>query len=91
MAMETISKHVDERKASDARITRFVDEKCAVIRDLIEKENKERNLGIREVEDSLDRDLADIREKLESDCNEREERIESIHCQFLEEYEKMQS
>lgn len=89
MAMETLSKHVDERKASDARITRFVDEKCAVIRDLIEKENKERNSAIKEIEDSLDRDLTDIRDKLESDCSEREERIQSIHAQFLEEYEKM--
>lgn len=75
MALQMISNHIDERKASDARITRFVDEKCAVIRDLIERENKERSIAIREIEDSLDRDLADIREKLESDCAQREERI----------------
>lgn len=72
MALQMISKHVDERKASDARITRFVDEKCAVIRDLIERENKERSFVIREIEDSLDRDLNDIREKLENDCNQRD-------------------
>jgi hypothetical protein len=75
MTLQMISNHIDERKASDARITRFVDEKCAVIRDLIERENKERSIAIREIEDSLDRDLADIREKLESDCAQREERI----------------
>lgn len=86
-----IAKHVDERKASDARITRFVDEKCGVIRDLIDRENKERILEIKDIENSLDRDLGDIRDKLEEDCNEREERIEGIHSEFLEEYEKMQA
>ena len=80
MALEMIAKHVDERKASDARITRFVDEKCAVVRDLIEKENKERSMEIKDIENSLERDLNDIRDKLESDCHEREERIERIHA-----------
>ena len=75
-----IAKHVDERKACDARITRFVDDKCAVIRDLVDRENKERTTAIKEIEESLDKDLADIREKLEKDCNEREEKIESIHA-----------
>lgn len=42
-----INKQIEERKASDARISRFIDEKCAVIRDLIEKENKERNGAIK--------------------------------------------
>ena len=37
MALDMISRHVDERKASDARMTRFVDDKCAVIRDLIDR------------------------------------------------------
>ena len=64
-----ISKHVDERKASDARITRFVDDKCAVIRDLIERQNKERVMAIKDIEDSLERDLSEIRDKLERDCN----------------------
>ena len=32
-----VSKHVEERKASDARISRFIDEKSAIIRDLIER------------------------------------------------------
>ena len=59
-----ISKHVDERKASDARITRFVDDKCAVIRDLIERENKERTIAIKDIEDSLEKDLSEIRDKL---------------------------
>ena len=64
-----ISKHVDERKASDARITRFVDDKCAVIRDLIERQNKERVMAIKDIEDSLERDLSEIRDKLQRDCN----------------------
>ena len=75
MALDMISKHVDERKASDARITRFVDDKCAIIRDLIERENKERGTCIKDIEESLDRDLSDIRERLERDCHEREEHI----------------
>lgn len=50
MALDMISKHVDERKASDARITRFVDEKCAIIKDLIERENKERTVCIKDIE-----------------------------------------
>jgi len=37
MALDMISKHIDERKASDARITRFVDDKCFIIRDLVER------------------------------------------------------
>lgn len=64
MALDMISKHVDERKASDARITRFVDDKCAVIRDLIERENKERTIAIKDIEDSLEKDLSEIRDKL---------------------------
>jgi DNA anti-recombination protein RmuC len=91
MALDMISKHVDERKASDARITRFVDDKCAVIRDLIDRENKERATVIKDIEDSLDKDLSDIREKLERDCNIREERIEGLHAEFAEEYEKMRN
>lgn len=71
MALDMISKHVDERKASDARITRFVDEKCAIIKDLIERENKERTVCIKDIEQSLEKDLSDIRDKLERDCNER--------------------
>ena len=70
-----ISKHVDERKASDARITRFVDDKCSIIRDLIERENKERVVCIKDIEESLEKDLSDIRERLERDCSEREEQI----------------
>ena len=84
-----ITKHIDERKASDARITRFVDDKCTIIRDLIDRENKQRVMAIKDIEDSLERDLVEIRDKLEKDCNEREERIENIHGEFLEEYEKM--
>ena len=64
MALDMISKHVDERKASDARITRFVDDKCAVIRDLIERENKERTIAIKDIEESLEKDLSEIRDKL---------------------------
>ena len=37
MALQMITKHIDERKASDAKITRFIDEKCSVVRDLIER------------------------------------------------------
>jgi hypothetical protein len=37
MALKMINQHVEERRASDARISRFVDEKCAVLRDLIER------------------------------------------------------
>ena len=37
-------------------------------------------IAIKDIEDSLDRDLAEIRDRLEKDCNEREERIESIHA-----------
>jgi len=66
--MEMISKQIEERKASDSRISRFIDEKCAVIRDLIERENKERNSSIKEIEDSLSRDLTEIRDKLQTDC-----------------------
>lgn len=32
-----INKQIEERRGSDARISRFIDEKCAVLRDLIEK------------------------------------------------------
>ena len=71
MALDMISKHVDERKASDARITCFVDDKCTIIRDLIERENKERAVCIKDIEDSLERDLSDIRDKLDRDCHER--------------------
>jgi hypothetical protein len=78
-----IGRHVEERKASDARISRFADEKCGVLRDLIERENKERAGCIQEIEESLSRDLGEIREKLESDCGVREERIEQIHAEFL--------
>jgi hypothetical protein len=52
-----------------------VDEKCAVLRDLIERESKERSTAIKEVEDSLSRDLGEIREKLESEGRQREQRI----------------
>jgi hypothetical protein len=37
MALKMINQHVEERRASDARISRFIDEKCAVLRDLIER------------------------------------------------------
>lgn len=89
--MEMISRQVEERKASDSRISRFIDEKCAVIRDLIERENKERSCAIKEIEDSLSRDLGEIREKLQTDCSSREERIERIHTDFIAEYERMQA
>jgi len=63
-----ISQHVEERKASDARLNRFIDEKCAVLRDLIEKEAKERTTAIKDIEESLSRDLGEIRDKLEVEC-----------------------
>jgi hypothetical protein len=50
MALEMISQHVEERKASDARLNRFIDEKCAILRDLIEKEAKERTTAIKDIE-----------------------------------------
>jgi len=56
-----ISHHIEDRKASDARISRFIDEKCAIIRDLIDREAKERTVSIQEIEESLDRDLNEIR------------------------------
>lgn len=80
MALEMISKHIDERKASDARIARFVDDKCAIIRDLIDRENKERSINIKDIEDSLDKDLSDIREKLDRDSGLREGQIDNIHA-----------
>ena len=51
--MRMIAHHVGERKASDTRISRFVDEKSAILRDLIEREAKERICSIKEIEDSL--------------------------------------
>lgn len=89
MALKMINQHVEERRASDARLSRFVDEKCAVLRDLIEREGKERTTCIKEVEESLGRDLNEIRERLESEGRQREQRIELIHEEFLGEYEKM--
>lgn len=38
--MKMLNQHVEERRASDARLSRFVDEKSAVLRDLIERESK---------------------------------------------------
>jgi hypothetical protein len=37
MALKMINEHIEERRASDARISRFIDEKCAILRDLIER------------------------------------------------------
>jgi predicted nucleic acid-binding Zn-ribbon protein len=62
-----------------------------VLRDLIEREAKERSSAVKEVEESLGRDLAAIRDKLESEGRQREERIEQIHEEFLGEYERMHS
>lgn len=69
--MKMIAHHVGERKASDARISRFVDEKSAILRDLIEREAKERISSIKEIEDSLSRDLGFIREKMEVEADSR--------------------
>ncbi len=73
--MRMIAHHVGERKASDTRISRFVDEKSAILRDLIEREAKERICSIKEIEDSLARDLSLIREKMELEADSRENRI----------------
>jgi hypothetical protein len=45
--MKMVAHHINERKVSDARISRFVDEKCALLRDLIEREAKERISSIK--------------------------------------------
>jgi hypothetical protein len=36
--------HVYERKKSDARLAKFMEDKCLVLRDIIEREIKERNV-----------------------------------------------
>ena len=66
MALKMINEHIEERRASDARISRFIDEKCAILRDLIERQAKERTNNIKDIEESLARDLTEIREKLEN-------------------------
>lgn len=71
LMQQMMGKHSEERRASDARIARFVEEKCAIIRDLIERENKEREMEINGIQESLNRDLGEIRERLENESRAR--------------------
>ena len=56
--------HVHERKKSDVRLAKFMEDKCLVLRDIIEREIKERNTKGQEIEESLTQDLIEIKAKL---------------------------
>jgi hypothetical protein len=58
---------VCERKKSDNRLNKFVDEKCSILRNLIERESKERLCKGQEIEESLSNDLISIKERLEEE------------------------
>lgn len=62
-----------------------------MIRDLVEREAKERQKAVTDIEESLNRDLGEIRERLEEENKLREDKIEEIHSEFIGEYERMQS
>jgi hypothetical protein len=49
MCIQLTNTHVTERKSSDARMSKFIDEKCFVLRDLIERELKERTTSGRNI------------------------------------------
>lgn len=35
--IEMTRTHIEERKTSDSKLSKFIDEKCAILRDLIER------------------------------------------------------
>ena len=78
--------HVYERKKSDARLAKFMEDKCLVLRDVIEREIKERNTKGQEIEESLTQDLIEIKAKLEEEKKVSTDNLEAIQTEFLTEY-----
>ena len=78
--------HVYERKKSDVRLAKFMEDKCLVLRDIIEREIKYRNTKGQEIEESLTQDLIEIKAKLEEEKNLSTDNLEAIQTEFLTEY-----
>jgi hypothetical protein len=55
--IEMTDVHTSDRKKNDARLAKFVEEKSSMLRDLIERESKERLSRGQEMEESLTQDL----------------------------------
>ena len=56
--------HQDERRVNDAKIMKFIEGKCTLLREVLDEEANERQAKAQEIECSLNGDLSEIKEKI---------------------------
>ena len=84
-----IEQQSEQRKVSDERIIKFIDQETALLRDLIETEARERQASGLEIEQSLEADVLEIRGKIEEADEQHHEKMSRINANFKGRCEKL--